>query len=295
MVIDLSINDIVKQLPSDMPLDQALAIGMDYLLPWKPKITSWIEILLPPSPPAFVHRYFIESSGPNAYIGFMVNGDVSFLPDIISKILQRYGGFNITKDIMPLVAIKIGLTQFIDLFLKACNLRLALQWFLNINPYRFPISILVEMTDWFLESGSTTLPIIFGIDIGTLLLLRAGEAVHTIIEDLAFTMPYLPSEGVRQTVGKFEVVRFSGIPKLWLEQGIPNEVREYWFKEDNLKIIDHLMKNYSDLKLNFVPDRILEKYVDLHSAISNISDNFELLSLNSSNVFHFGHNIENFI
>ena len=90
------------------------------------------------------------------------------------------------------------------------------------------------------------------------------------IKKIVFTMPYLPSEAIKETIGSHNVYRFSGIPQLWKEHGIPDQLREEWYKE-RPEIIEHFFKYYNDVNIDFLPSRVLQEFYKAQTAGSNLT------------------------
>jgi hypothetical protein len=253
----------IQELPFDVPLEKALDQGMKYLYMEIPRVTKWIEIIFIPARQYFTHQVFIFSEGKDAFIGFLVSQKATFLVDPVSEIIQLYGGINVTDETIMLTFIQRWIHDFIMIFIELCSLRLTIAMWLIINPYTFPWFILVTATEWFTECLSGIFPAFFGIEMSGTALLSILAAIADYIKSLVFTMPYLPSERLPQTIGKHEVYLFCGIPKLWTQYGIPDQLREEWFLE-RPDIIENLIKYYADSGIDFVPSRILEQFYKSH-------------------------------
>jgi hypothetical protein len=249
----------IQELPFDVPLEKALDQGMKYLYTEIPRVTKWLEVIFTPPRQYLTHQIFIFSDGKDAFIGFLVSQKATFLVDPVSEIIQLYGGINVTDETIMLTFIQRWIHDFIMIFIELCSIRLTISLWLTINPYTFPWFILVTATEWFTESLSGIFPAFFGIEITSTVLLSILASFADYIKNLVFTMPYLPSERVAETIGKHEVYRFGGIPKLWYEYGIPDQLREEWYRE-RPDIIQNLIKYYGNVGVDFVPSRILEQY-----------------------------------
>ncbi|MGH8335411.1 MAG: YggT family protein, partial [Gammaproteobacteria bacterium] len=175
---------------------------------------------------------------------------------------------------------------------RLCQFRIYLSLWMILNPYTYPWKILVELTEWFLVGFSGVLPIFFGIDYSGALVLSGLSVFIQYVRNLVFTMPYLPSEGVKEIVGKYPFYRFNGFPRLWIESGIPNELREEWYKRQP-EVIEHFLKYYGTVGQDIVPTRIVEDYYNQsikNPTINTSLANFDSLSTNVissfNDVFH---------
>jgi hypothetical protein len=52
-----------------------------------------------------------------------------------------------------------------------------------------------------------------------------------------------------------DVLVFHYLPLLWYRHPIPNELREFWYK-DRPDILDYMQKSYRNLDIQFLPDNI---------------------------------------
>jgi len=75
-------------------------------------------------------------------------------------------------------------------------------------------------------------------------------------------MPFLPSEGTLGNVmvnGKVKhIILYRYLPSLWAQQPIPDKLREFWYTQ-RPDILKYMKKNYSQLDIDFEPNRILEE------------------------------------
>jgi len=100
-------------------------------------------------------------------------------------------------------------------------------------------------------------------------------------------MPFLPSEGeetkllINQQMK--DVLVFHYLPVLWYRYTIPNEIREFWYKE-RPDILNYMQKAYKDLDIQFLPDNIVEQKLT-----ALLIENTEILSNHSDSVLteHF--------
>ena len=279
----------VLEMPFGVPLEKSLDVGLKYLDITIPRVTKWIEIIFTPAPKYFTHQILLFSEGKDAFIGFLVSQKATFLPDFMSQIIQLYGGINVTDDALMLVFIQRWIHDLLWMFVELCSLRLAISMWLIINPYTMPWFLLLTATEWFTESLCGIFPAFFGIEMtgSALIYLLANFADY--IKNIVFTMPYLPSERVAETIGNHEVYRFGGIPKLWYQYGIPDQLREEWFRE-RPDIIENLITYYGNAGVDFVPSRILEQFYKSQANLtSSVIDFF------SSNIISYDFDINQFI
>ena len=82
------------------------------------------------------------------------------------------------------------------------------------------------------------------------------------LNHLVFTMPFLPSEGEETKLLINEqmknVLVFHYLPILWYRYPIPNDIREFWYKE-RPDILEYMEKAYQDLDIQFLPDNIVSQ------------------------------------
>ena len=55
-----------------------------------------------------------------------------------------------------------------------------------------------------------------------------------------------------------DVLVFHYLPVSWYRHPIPNDVREFWYKE-RPDILDYMQKAYKDLDIQFLPDNIIQE------------------------------------
>ena len=283
----------IHELPASVPLDQALDRGMAYLSQELPRMKNWIDIFFPPPKSHFNSHIFLLNSGKDAFLGFIVSQQATFIPDILSEYIQRYGGINIPDDTLRLVIFQRWVYDFVRMFSTLCSFRLFFSLILIINPYTFPWILIITSTDWFLDSLSGLIPVFVGVDFSGILGLNILAAIGDYVKKLVFTMPYLPSEGIKEMVGSHSIYRFGGIPRLWQEYGIPDQLREEWYKE-RPEIIEHFFKYYNDVSIDFLPKRILEEFYKTQTQGSNLTSHVTDILPNSilsdvTDLTHFLH------
>ena len=218
----------------------------------------------------------------------------SFFSDAIQNFLNYCGLFDINKNIR---SIRFAQEQFYDalfIFNACANFRLSLSWWLIFNPYQQPFDTLRVFTDWYLNFLTGGIPVIVGVDYGPTISLSVLGVFLDYIRNLAIVVPYRYDDGKFLTADdirsidnpalvrilenmKCDVRIFRKLPSLWVEKPIPDNLREYWAIKKPI-IFDFLIQNYSDLGIQFFPDKIA-KFKTLSNAI-NLSDYFETISTN---------------
>ena len=105
-------------------------------------------------------------------------------------------------------------------------------------------------------------PSIIGVNLsGPILLTVLGKCADSL-NNLVFTMPYLPSEGDPTKAlinGEMrDVLAFRYLPILWYKYPIPNEIRQYWYTE-RPDILKYMQKAYKNVDIQFLPDEIIDQ------------------------------------
>ena len=229
-----------------------------------------------------IERNFFEHSTDGYYNFYIENyRNIFFLPDWLSEWIQIH--LDMPIDITWMETMREGLFISLMAFFIMMQLRLNLYWLLTINPYTRPWVYFISLTDWIYDVVGGFAPVVFGLDLtGSIVLGLTGTCADTL-NHLVFTMPFLPSEGQAGKLmidGKLkDVILFRYLPSLWYTNPIPNHLREYWYTE-RPEIYEFMEKNYGQLNINFLPDRLLENISDPQflsenfSMINNISTNF---------------------
>jgi hypothetical protein len=57
-----------------------------------------------------------------------------------------------------------------------------------------------------------------------------------------------------------DVLVFHYLPVLWYRYPIPNDIREFWYKE-RPDILNYMEKAYKDLNIQFLPDNIVDELI----------------------------------
>ena len=133
--------------------------------------------------------------------------------------------------------------------------------------------------DWTEDVLQGIVPAILGVNITGSVFLGILGVIADSLNHLIFTMPFLPSEAeetkllINQQMK--DVLVFHYLPILWYRYPIPNEIREFWYKE-RPDILNYMQKAYNDLDIQFLPDNIVP---DIHqqtlsTSLSVISGSF---------------------
>ena len=241
---------------------------------------------------------FIVESGPTT---------PAYMPNWLSEAIQVI--CNQQVNILLMRQIQEQAYELLKIFKNLCQMRAALWWWLMFNPYAQPFNTLRVLTEWYLTAFTGVFPVLIGIDIGpTIGLALLGNAVD-ILGRLAFTMPYLPTEGEVYTPETFATIEgntelvemltefgrnvrvFRQFPDLWKKYPIPNSLREDWYT-NNPEITEYLIKNYYKNNIEFLPDRLLkELYEKSSTAADSLSVSFNHLESFSTNLVCWAHNL----
>jgi hypothetical protein len=225
------------------------------------KPQNYFEVLFGDRPkPAFTPRVYYENATDGFYSYYIENyKNLRFLPDWFSEFLQIK--LNIYNDLSIIELGREALFVMILVYYYTIIIRVAIGWFVTINPYVFPFSYLVMFVDWIDEVVTSIMPVLGGFGIGTpLLFIYVGKCAD-YLNNLVFTMPYLPSEGLFQKTflqGQIKnVLTFKDLPYLWYKYSIPNEIREFWYT-DRQDILKFMQKAYGQLNIRILPDRLID-------------------------------------
>ena len=231
---------------------------------WPPmqRPETWFEMFVGPSPKVdAVPRYIYESKEEGFYNFYIENyKNIYFLPDWLSEFLQVR--LNLCLDITFLETIREVLFVGLMVYSQIVILRIALSWFIYINPYTFPWCYLVAAVDWTEDILQGIVPSILGVNITGSVFLGILGVLADSLNHLVFTMPFLPSEGeetkllINQQMK--DVLVFHYLPVLWYRHPIPDDIRKFWYNE-RPDILNYMQKAYKDLNINFLPNRILNE------------------------------------
>lgn len=218
--------------------------------------------------PASTPRIYYENASDGFYSYFVENyKNLTFLPDWFSEFLQI--NLHIYNDLSLVELGREALFVVVLTYYYVMVVRVAIGWFVSINPYVFPLSYLVMFVDWIDEVITSITPVLGGFGIGTPLLFMYVGKFADYVNNLVFTMPYLPSEGQFQKAfiaGQVKnILAFKDLPYLWYKYSIPNELREFWYTERR-DIYKYMKKAYGQIDLTILPDRLAEPlpYIDLN-------------------------------
>ena len=232
---------------------------------WPPlqRPQTWLEMVFGPTPNvASIPKYFYENKEEGFYNFYMENyKNIHFLPDYLSEFIQIK--FHICLDLTPLEISRQFL--FVGLFIYSYFIffRILLSWFVTINPYTFPWYCITGIADWSEEILQGVMPSILGVNItGNIFLTLLGVAADDL-NNLVFTMPFLPSEGQETKVlineQMKDVIVFHYLPMLWYRYPIPDELRNFWYKE-RIDILYYMQNAYKDLNIQFLPNFIINEF-----------------------------------
>ena len=266
---------------------------------WPPiqRPETWLETFLGPTPrPEIIERFAYEDSSEGYYNFYVQHYKNSyFLPDWMSEFFQVR--LNIYLDVSVLETWREILFLAFVIYSQLIILRIAMSWFILINPYTFPWYYVTAAVDWSEDILQGVVPAILGVNVTGSVFLGMMGIVADGLNHLILTMPYLPSEGeeIEASINgtMYNVISFRYLPILWYRYPIPNELREYWYRE-RPDILDFMQRAYHDLDIQFLPDKIVEQLNqegNLVTQINHSTDHFstELLPnafFNNINLIH---------
>jgi hypothetical protein len=210
-----------------------------------------------------------------------------FLPDWFSQFLQV--NLNFCLDLTILENLRESAFVSLVFYSQIVMLRIALAWFIVINPYSVPWCYIAAAVDWAEEIFQGMVPSVLGVNATGTIFLGLLGAIADSLNHLVLTMPYLPREGepVKLLINNQmkDVLVFHYLPILWYRYPIPNEIREFWYNE-RTDILEYMQRSYQNLDINFLPDNIevtldAEK-LKLISSLSNHDSN--LISVLSTEI-----------
>jgi hypothetical protein len=286
----------------------------DVRFPPDPVPDNIYEILLGVMPKTDIIKKVFYESTTDGYYNFYIQDfkNLYFLPDWVSKILQLQ--FHICLDTSGLEAIREVVFVSLLVYMNLLNLRLAMYWFLSINPYTYPWLILVSLVDWTEEVFQGLVPVVAGVNLTASFWFTIIGKCADSLNHLVFTMPFLPSEAQRgQTLINGEMVpilMFRFFPILWYKEGIPNDIREFWYLQ-RPDILEFMQKSYSQLNIELLPDSVInskhlvdpgtplrvKEITDITTNLSTqVLSNAELIPINKFNNYlmqlnHYFHNL----
>ena len=273
---------------SDLPSPSVLYDSLPtHSTSWPPpqKPETWFEMIFGATPKVdALPRYIYESTEEGFYNFYIENyKNIYFLPDWLSEFIQVR--LNICLDITLLETIREVLFVGLAVYAQIVFLRIAIGWFVYINPYTVPWCYIVSAVDWSEDILQGIVPSVLGVNITGSVFLGILGIFADSLNHLVFTMPFLPSEGeeakllINQQVK--DVLIFHYLPILWYRYPIPNDIREYWYKE-RPDILDYLQKAYKDLDIQFLPDNLVSGLH--HEKLTALLSNHDYSHLSG---FHF--------
>lgn len=218
----------------------------------------------------FIEENDFDFANPDNSLAFVISTKAVLIPDIVSEFLQQSCHIY-TYDLQYtqlLLECQAFLYLFLLLYLTICNFYSLMSFILFINPHRYPYVLITTLAEPLFQASEELIPGIGGFNIGFIVAVALLTGLMKFIGDIAFTMPYLPSEAVEQTFQNASVYVFSGLPQLWSDFGVPNELRMDWFDKDNFGIMNFYTKMYPYGKhgVTFIPQ-------DLPRVQAMINDN----------------------
>jgi len=228
---------------------------------WPPRETpqNWWEVLLGTTPKVdTIPRYIYESQEEGFYNFYIENyKNMYFLPDWFSQFLQV--NLNFCLDLTILENLRESTFVTLVIYSQIVMLRIALSWFILINPYSVPWCYIAAAVDWTEEILQGIVPSVLGVNVTGTIFLGVLGSVADSLNHLVLTMPYLPREGEPAKLlinnQMKDVLVFHYLPILWYRYPIPNEIREFWYTE-RPDILEYLQRSYQNLDIQFLPDNI---------------------------------------
>ena len=262
---------------------------------WPPmqRPETLFEMIFGPTPKVeTVPKYIYESQDEGFYNFYIENyKNIYFLPDWLSQFIQVK--LNICLDLTAIETMREVLFVGLMVYSQVVILRIALSWFIYINPYTFPWCYLAAAVDWTEDILQGIVPAILGVNITGSVFLGILGVMADSLNHLVFTMPFLPSEGEETKLLINEevknVLKFHYLPILWYRYPIPNEIREFWYNE-RPDILNYMQNAYKDLDIQFLPDNII-KQLNSSTITSSFISTHILTRADLDNFIEFIHKI----
>lgn len=231
---------------------------------WPPvqRPETWFEMIFGPTPKVEpVPRYIYESKEEGFYNFYIENyKNIYFLPDWLSEFIQVR--LDICLDITVLETMREVFFVGLMVYSQIVILRIALSWFIYINPYTVPWCYIAAAVDWTEDILQGVVPAILGVNVTGSVFLGILGVLADSLNHLVFTMPFLPSEGEETKLLVNEqmknVLVFHYLPILWYRYPIPNDIREFWYNQ-RPDILEYMEKAYQNLDIQFLPDDIVSQ------------------------------------
>jgi len=254
--------------------------------PPEPIPQNIIEVFIGVIPKTDTIKKVLYEHPTEGYYNFYIQDfkNLYFLPDWLSGPIQVW--LNVSLDTSGLEAIREVLFITLLVYYNLLNLRLCLYWFLSINPYTYPWIFLLSLVDWTEELLQGVVPVVAGVNVTAIFWFSILGKFADSLNHLVFTMPFLPSEAQRgQTIinGQVEeILIFRNLPMLWYKNGIPNDLREFWYYK-RPEILKFMLESYGQLDMTLFPDSILKiNHSKIGTEITQITSNIstQVLSTN---------------
>jgi len=232
---------------------------------------NWFEMLFGVIPKIEeVPRYIYETKQEGFYNFYIENyRNIYFLPDGLSEFIQIQ--LNVCLDITSLETIREILFIGLFIYYQIISIRITIGWFIFINPYTFPWYYIVAMIDWVEDGLQGITPAFLSVNMTTAICLGVLGFVGDSLNNLVFTMPFLPSEAEQAKLFINEEVKdvlvFHYLPVLWYKYPIPNKLREFWYYE-RPDILDYMRTAYQDFDIQFLPDNVIKAFNEKENFLS---------------------------
>lgn len=259
---------------------------------------TWLEALFGTVPKTVpVTRHYYETASEGFYNFYILNyKNIFFLPDIVSEYIQVH--YDVFLDLTLVEAAQEGIFLAFILYGQILQIRMFLNWYIQINPYSSPWCYLIGLVDWIDETLQGMFPSVAGVNPSTTILSGMVGALGDTVNHLVFTMPFLPSEGriIQAKIGTQtkDVIQYHYLPLIWYKRGIPNELREFWYNE-RPDILKYYQKAYKNIDIQFLPDSVLDGmsmqlfFPDPESStksLSSVLDHFQTHTVASADYVH---------
>jgi len=156
------------------------------------------------------------------------------------------------------------------------------------KPVYFSLVLFSSSVDWTEDVLQGIVPAVLGVNITGSVFLGILGVIADSLNHLVFTMPFLPSEGEETKLlineQMNDVLVFHYLPILWYRYPIPNEIREFWYKE-RTDILNYMQKAYKNLDIQFLPDSIL-KELNQRTLTTELSSTYTSLLVPESSINH---------
>jgi len=245
----------VKKLDVSDSFETGLASAAEYLKEFRndPAPRTLVDVFRPVNDENNFEFHFIFKfmpknklgfEDPDSNMAFVLSQNAILLPDNISEYLQLNMDMH-TYELFYTSMIResqFWIHGILFVFLTLWGINSFMSFCLFINPYQYPFVLLTTLMDPLVYLLEALFPTILGWNVGYAFVTAAVAVPMDYLVNLSLTMPYLPSEATIQTVGDNSFYVFSGIPELWCQHGIPEEVRRDWFDQANTSIMQYYLR-----------------------------------------------------